>query len=339
MASPLRALVWNDRERRPRALWRLSLAAVVVVAAGVGVGLVGDALAALVPGSDPSAVAVARTVPQVTLLAGFAGGILAAAALVDRRRLRDLGLARSRDWWTDLGFGVVLGVALPAVVFALELALGYVAVTGTVVAREGPALPPVAGAPFAVAFALVAVNFAAVAVFEELLFRGYLLVNVAEGLQWGGRLGARGALAGAALVTSVAFGLGHAANPNATLRGVVLIALYGALLAAGYLLTDRLAVPVGLHFGWNLSVSSVFGFPVSGVATPVTLVAVEQTGPVLVTGGRFGPEAGLVSLVSLAAGVGALLAWVRWREGVVRVRESVVAPDLRADDSEDADAE
>ncbi|PSQ44514.1 hypothetical protein BRD17_03965 [Halobacteriales archaeon SW_7_68_16] len=113
------------------------------------------------------------------------------------------------------------------------------------------------------------------------------------------------------------------------------VALYGSFLAAGYLLTGRLAVPVGFHVAWNFSVSSVFGFPVSGVRTPATLVAVDVTGPAVVTGGRFGPEAGLVSLVPLAVGTAVLVAWVRHREGGLRIDTAIVRSGARAGGSDE----
>ncbi|PSP53663.1 hypothetical protein BRC74_03370 [Halobacteriales archaeon QH_7_68_42] len=60
-------------------------------------------------------------------------------------------------------------------------------------------------------------------------------------------------------------------------------------------------------------------------------MAVEVTGPALVTGGAFGPEGGLLALVALAAACVALAAWVRWREGELSVREGVAVPDLRGE--------
>ncbi|PSP31254.1 hypothetical protein BRC64_10710 [Halobacteriales archaeon QH_10_67_22] len=149
---------------------------------------------------------------------------------------------------------------------------------------------------------------------------------------WWADLGFGLALSVATVLTSGLFGLAHTANPNASALATVTITLYGGFLAAGYLLTGRIATPIGVHVTWNLAVSSVFGFPVSGIRTPVTVVAVEQTGPAVVTGGEFGPEGGLVSLVALAAGFGALLGWVRWREGGVKLRESVSRPALRRGD-------
>jgi len=179
------------------------------------------------------------------------------------------------------------------------------------------------------------VYFVAVGGFEELLLRGYLLANLSEGLRWVPRLGSRGAIGVATGATSALFGLAHLGNPNATPVAAVTITAYGAFLAAGYLLTGRIAVPVGVHVTWNLALSSVFGFPVSGVRTPATVIAVEATGPAAVTGGAFGPEAGLVSLAPLAVGTATLLGWAYWREGEVRVHESVAVPDLHRSDPDD----
>jgi membrane protease YdiL (CAAX protease family) len=328
--SSLWDVFWNDRERRLRAPWRVVLGLLLVLVLGVAGSVLGSALERAGVGPGPPT-GGAGVVAQVAVLAGFVAGLCLAGRYVDRRRLHDFGLGQSRAWWADLCFGLALGVAMPGVVFGLELAAGLVQVTGTLVTRSGPTLPATSGVPFALAFAVTAAYFVAVGVFEELFFRGYLLTNVAEGLR-GWRLGTRGALAVATVLTSGLFGLAHTANPNASVLAAVTITLYGGFLAAGYLLTGRIATPIGVHVTWNLAVSSVFGFPVSGIRTPVTVVAVEQTGPAVVTGGEFGPEGGLVSLVALAAGFGALLGWVRWREGGVKLRESVARPALRRED-------
>lgn len=324
-------LLWNDGEGRLRTPWRLFVGAAVVLAVGTGGILAAEATTALAAGAGPVHEAVAGTAGLVVVYGGFVAGLLVAVRLVDRRYLRDVGLGTSREWVADLGFGLVLGTVLPAVTFALSVALGLVAVTGTFVTRSGPTLPAASGVPVALALFLTAAYFVAVGPFEELLVRGYLLTNLAEGVRWLPGLGPRAALAVATAATSLLFGLGHAANPNATAVGVLTITGYGVFLAAGYLLTGRIAIPIGVHVTWNLALSSVFGFPVSGVRTPATVVDVAATGPTVVTGGAFGPEGGLVSLAPLAVGTGALLAWVRWREGAIRLRESVAVPDLRDD--------
>jgi len=331
--SAYRWLVRSE-DGRLRAPWRLVVGAVVVVLVGALGTAAAAGLDALTRDASPAVAAVGGTAALTLQIGALAVGVVAAARLVDERSYTALGFERSRDWWADLSFGLALGAALPAVVFAVELAAGYVRVTGTFVSRADASVPVAPAVDPRLALALVAAYFVAVAVFEELLFRAYLLATLAEGLAWldaravgvdgRGTRDRRRALVGAAVLTSLLFGAGHAANPAATARGVVIIACYGGLLAATVLLTGRIAVAVGFHLTWNLAVSSVFGFPVSGFTTPVTVLAVEQSGPALVTGGRFGPEAGLVSLVALASGTAAVVGWVRRREGGLALRTTLV---------------
>jgi hypothetical protein len=88
------------------------------------------------------------------------------------------------------------------------------------------------------------------------------------------------------------------------------------MLGTGYVLTGQLAIPIGLHVTWNLFQGNVFGFPVSGLdLTGATFIATRQAGPTLLTGGPFGPEAGLIAPAAMAVGVGLIALRVRHRTG------------------------
>jgi hypothetical protein len=89
-----------------------------------------------------------------------------------------------------------------------------------------------------------------------------------------------------------------------------------------------LGIACGFHIAWNYTLA-LWDFPVSGLETGVALLSTTTTGPVLVTGGRFGPEGGLVALPLLALGVGALAWWVRREYGDVGFLTSIAVPDLR----------
>jgi hypothetical protein len=58
---------------------------------------------------------------------------------------------------------------------------------------------------------------------------------------------------------------------------------------------------MGLHFGWNFFEGVIFGFPVSGLNI-YHMINLKVSGPVLWTGGEFGPEAGLIVLPALVLG-------------------------------------
>lgn len=134
----------------------------------------------------------------------------------------------------------------------------------------------------------VAGSMASVAVTEELLFRGVVYRILEE------RTGGIVAIA----VSSLIFGLTHLLNVNATLWGTLAIAVEGgALLAIAYAATRSLWLPIGLHFAWNFTASGVFGTAVSGADGEPGLLRTVLSGPDLLTGGAFGPEASLFALL------------------------------------------
>jgi membrane protease YdiL (CAAX protease family) len=156
--------------------------------------------------------------------------------------------------------------------------------------------------------AAASLAFLAVGWYEELISRGYWLVNLSEGFELR-RLGLHGrtSLLVAVLLSSSVFALGHARNPNATVVSTVALVAAGLLLAVPVVRTGQLWMSIGLHFGWNLFEGPVFGFPVSGIPT-FQLVRPVVTGPTLWTGGAFGPEAGLLLLVLQV--LAAILIWL-----------------------------
>lgn len=319
----LRRFVWNAEERRPRAPIRLLLGLVVLVVVGVAaflavgllVGLSRSVFGTTVGNELTDSIGATLVTTAVPVV-----GLYLAARLVDRRWFGDFGLHLDRGWWLDCAFGAALGAGLMAAIFGLELAVGWLTVTGLFVAASGS---------FASGLLLVVVLFVGVSIREELLLRGWFLTNLAEGTAGFRGISPRSAVVFATLLSSVVFGILHAANPNATAISTASISLAGVFLALGYLLTGELAIPIGLHFTWNLFQGSVFGFPVSGLGLGVSVIAVEQGGPELVTGGQFGPEAGLVGIAAMVVGSLLTVWWVRWRTGSVGLDPTVWTPELR----------
>lgn len=148
---------------------------------------------------------------------------------------------------------------------------------------------------------------AAAAVTEELLFRGVLFRIIEE------HTGTWIAL----VLTGVLFGASHLLNPDASLWGAVAIAIEaGGMLAAAYAATRNLWVPIGLHFGWNFAAAGIFSSEVSGNGTPQGLLDTVTSGPTWVTGGDFGPEGSVYSVVFGALITLAFL-WLAHRRGTL----------------------
>jgi hypothetical protein len=214
----------------------------------------------------------------------FTTAVFAARWLIDRRSLAGLGLFRARKAWVDLLVGIGIAGLMMALVFILEFLLGWVTLS-----KNSMGTTPTSEIISGLMIALL--TFILVGWSEELFFRGYLLVNIREGLNW----------IWAMVLSSVAFAIAHAMNPNASWQAMIGLSLSGVFFAYSTLWSRGLWLPIGLHIGWNFFESTIFGFAVSGYDS-FSFLQIDQTGPDSMTGGAFEPEAGLVLLPTLALG-------------------------------------
>ena len=161
---------------------------------------------------------------------------------------------------------------------------------------------------------------------EELAFRGYLLLNLAEGFN-SRFISSRGALIISWLFTSAIFGIAHIIRPNADILAVVNITLGGIWLGLGYVLTGSLSISIGIHIAWNFFLGNFFGFPVSGTNFfPETFIVIEQSGPETWTGGAFGLEGSLMGLFAIVLGIVLVAAWIRIRYGKIILFSAIADP-------------
>ena len=245
---------------------------------------------------------------------GILSATLICARWVDRRNFKGFGFHLSRDWWLDFGFGLVLGAFLMGLIFLFGRLTGTIRINGFFQSYSE-------GRPFLSGFIEALIKYILVGFYEELMSRGYYLVNLAEGLKFK-NLSKRQMLILAWIVSSVVFGLLHIGNPHASWISTLNIILAGLFLGVGMILTGRLSIPIGLHIMWNFFQGNVFGFPVSGMTTGASLIATEMVGPTWLTGGDFGPEAGVMGLAAMVVGSLLIVLWVR-RKGKLHLSEGL----------------
>jgi len=163
-------------------------------------------------------------------------------------------------------------------------------------------------------FFLTSVLCTCLAFFEELLFRGYLLQVLAEGIEdfvslvrrSGAASGRAQKFAGnagkivASVVLSATFGFAHYFNAGGTLTGAFATGMGGLVLSLAYFRTRSLWTPVGLHVTWNLFMGWIFSLPISGERFETVPFTATVSGPDWLTGGSFGPEAGVPAILALA---------------------------------------
>jgi uncharacterized protein len=241
--------------------------------------------------------------PQAFFIAGQAVTLIAitlatfiARRWIDQRSIASLGLVWNRQAAIDLAFGIALPALQMSLIFAVEWSFGWLTVDGWSASSLGwGAVLVELGVLFA-AFCVVGWQ-------EELLTRGYWLQNLIDGLN----------LPAAVVISSIVFALLHLANPNPSFMAVVGLTAAGLFFAYSYLVTRQLWLPIGLHIGWNFFEGPVFGFPVSGLAQFFSLLNTSRHGPELITGGAFGPEAGLIQYPVLLLAVWLIHRYARQR--------------------------
>lgn len=275
-----------------RAGWRLLVQSLLLVLSIAILGTLGSFLLGLL--ADISFTGILLLTTLASCLA-ITISIFIARRVLDRRTFISLGLQGSRQAFYDLLFGVALTGMMLGLVFSLEWAAGWLQV-------ESFAWQVESWGNLSTSILIIVALFALVGWQEELLIRGYWLQNLSDGLNQS--LGV--------LLSSALFALAHAGNPNLSWLAIVGLFLSGLFLAFGYLRTKQLWLPIGLHIGWNLFEGTVFGFPVSGQYF-YQLVRQTVSGPDIITGGAFGPEAGLILLPALLLGTAGVFWYTRSR--------------------------
>lgn len=147
----------------------------------------------------------------------------------------------------------------------------------------------------------VLVLFVPAAVHEEVLLRGYPFQKL---VRWNRNAGV--------VIGSLVFGLLHLSNGGLTTLAVVNLFLAGVMLSLAYLVYERLWLPIGLHLWWNVLSGPLLGHEVSGLDLESTLLEAHDPGPALLTGGSFGIEGSVWTLLMEVIGIVFLL-WVLYR--------------------------
>lgn len=184
--------------------------------------------------------------------------------------------------FSELGKGFLLGAVVFSAVILVSWMIGIYSVSGFYWNSHSTAETSL----FIISNLII---FIKVGIAEEYLFRAGMFQLFEN--TWGTWT--------AVISSSLFFGFTHLGNPHATWMGAIAIAFEaGIFLGAAYMLTRKIWFVAGIHWAWNFFQGPVYGNVISGSSsTQEGLFTSTMTGNNLLTGGIFGPEAGLPAII------------------------------------------
>ena len=189
----------------------------------------------------------------------------------EKRKITELSIKRLPG---ELSGGFILGFSMISLIILILYFLGYYSIVA--ISNAGYLLAP---------FSLLVTA----AVFEEVVFR-LIIYRILE--EW---LGTYRAL----LLISILFTAPHLFNGNISVLAVATILLFGFGTGIMYTYTRRVWLPFAFHLGWNFA-QPFYGSNLSGEEDIGSIIKAKFNGPALFTGGLFGVEASLFSVIFLA---------------------------------------
>lgn len=209
--------------------------------------------------------------------------------VIEKRSLSSIGFNKN-NWLKKYSLGFLIGLAMMSIIVLILLPFGYITI------EKNPIQP--VGVSAIASVLVILFGWIIQGATEEIVTRGWLLnvlstkYNIGVGL----------------LISSTLFGLMHLTNPNVNYIAVINIILVGLFYGLYVIKTNDLWAVCGMHSAWNFAQGNIFGFKVSGLDVSVgSLIDLNLVGSDFVTGGIFGPEAGITATFILLASIGILL--------------------------------
>jgi len=210
-------------------------------------------------------------------------GLYLNSKYLDKRDFNQYGLVFSKAFFIDLLVGILIGV------FTVILILLFGDVSGILMISDSLKTPE---ASLVIAFAF---KMLLVSTLEETFFRGYLFTNLFDGFK-SAHLSRTQSLSIAIIISSIIFGIAHFANNDSSIISMTLLAINGIVWCIPFVMTKNLGLSIGLHMAWNFTQTQL-GFTMSGNQPVHSIYNIENIGSKLMTGGEYGPEAGILGLI------------------------------------------
>lgn len=284
-----------DGKKEPKRLPVWACISLFIVVLFIFIGLYGT----LVSGGLSLVLGVEARHPGVVGYIFVEGSMLLAvltAAIIllrlERRPFSDLGLSL-KGHASGLWYGLLMAILLYLLGFGISVVLGEIEVTGF----QFKPLDLLGSWVF----------FLLVALFEEILMRGYILgrllhTNMNKFL--------------ALFISSALFAFMHIFNPEIAFLPMLNLLLAGMLLGASYLYTRNLCFPISLHLFWNWIQGPILGYQVSGNNFTTSMLTLRMPEENVLNGGAFGFEGSLICTVLMIVFTILIVWWGEKREAI-----------------------
>lgn len=209
--------------------------------------------------------------------------------VIEKRSLSSIGFNKN-NWLKKYSLGFLIGLVMMSIIVLILLLFGYITV------EKNPIQP--VGVSAISSVLVILFGWIIQGATEEIVTRGWLLNVLSSKYNIGFGL----------LISSTLFGLMHLTNPNVNYIAVINIILVGLFYGLYVIKTNDLWAVCGMHSAWNFAQGNIFGFEVSGLDVSVgSLIDLNLVGNNVITGGAFGPEAGIIATFILLVSIGILL--------------------------------
>jgi len=213
---------------------------------------------------------------------------------LEKREITELG---RKGFMKDMLAGLLLSAGTISFVLLILALLGYYKIESF---HPQMSLIPL----FIVIISLVFV--------EELLFRGIIYRIVEDSLGTNLSL----------IISGLLFGLFHITNESMNIQSFIAVMIGGMMVGIMFTYTKRLWMPLFFHFGWNFF-QILYGVTLSGEEEFKTNALLKSSlkGPDIFTGGKFGPENSVITIV-LTFLIFLAIYWLSFKKGKI-IRYSI----------------
>ena len=233
----------------------------------------------LAAGARSSVLTVKSELPIKAVMVCFVALATWILSRIEKRPLDDYGIpvgqAFGRKFWEGSIWGfAMLSVVLLALRISGHFRIESVALVGNAIVR------------WALAWGA---TFLAVALSEELAFRGYWLFSMSRRMRFWP----------AALFLSIVFGVAHLGNHGENVLGLLQVVATALLFCLMIRRTGSLWFAIGFHAAWDWAETFFYGTPDSGLLGVGRFLNSSVRGPNWLTGGSAGPEGSVFAMVVL----------------------------------------